>query len=256
MVEKLRTAGASNVIQEGETWAEADKYLREVLMAEAKQSDEGGETAVYVPPFDAQDIWDGNSTVVEEILEQLKEAEKHYKIAKDESTPSAPVLPDVIICSVGGGGLLNGICQGIDKAGLSSQVKVIAMETLGADSLSQSIKKKELITLPGITSIATHLGARRVSAKAFENGLRDMVVSDVAPDAAAVEVCRRIADEQRLLVEPACGVCLVPIYDGSLSRLVPGLRPESNVVVVMCGGSAISLEILADFVERYPYTFE
>ncbi|KAK5173190.1 catabolic L-serine/threonine dehydratase [Saxophila tyrrhenica] len=247
MVEKLRAAGAEDVVQTGESWAEADRHLREVLMAEA------GEGAVYVPPFDAEEIWEGNATMVGEILEQLEGVGRHYPLTRDEAgngvngaenNPGS--LPDAIICSVGGGGLMNGICQGIDSAGLSSRTKVIAMETFGADSLNQAIKKKELVTLPGITSIATSLGARTY-------GLRDMVVSSVASDTAAVEACRRIAEEQRLLVEVACGVCLTPIYDGSLATLLPNLQPAFNVVVVVCGGSNISLEILAEYVKKFPY---
>ena len=263
MKERLLAAGATNVIQQGESWAEADKYLREVVMVNAAQSSGRRETPVYVPPFDAQEIWDGNATIVEELLRQLQGMDKHYRLNSKErnektesytmegNTDAFRVLPDVIICSVGGGGLLNGICQGIDKAGLSSTVKVIGMETLGAASLTQAIQKKELVTLPEITSIATSLGARTVSSKALEYGLRDMVTTQVVADAAAVEACRRIAEEQRLLVEPACGVCVAPIYDRTLNELVPNLKPESNVVVVMCGGSNISMEILADYVKKY-----
>lgn len=45
-----------------------------------------------------------------------------------------------------------------------ADVPVVACETLGADSFSQSFKAGQLVTLPGITSLATTLGAKvRVS---------------------------------------------------------------------------------------------
>ena len=251
MVAKLRAAGASDVIQCGETWAEADKHLREVIIANIAPDDQ--ELPVYVPPFDAQDIWDGNATLVPELVHQLRRMDKHQQVndGEEKCEKSSRFEPDVIICSVGGGGLFCGICQGIDEAGLSSSVRVIAMETAGADSLSQAVERRELVTLPGITSIATSLGARTVCSKALEYGLRDMITTQVVTDATAVHACRRFADEQKLLVEPACGVCMVPIYDGTLRTMVPTLKSDSNVVVVVCGGENISLDILAGYVEKY-----
>jgi len=58
--------------------------------------------------------------------------------------------PDLVVCSVGGGGLFAGIVQGMKKAGWDD-VPVLAMETVGADCFNQTIKKGELVTLPDIT---------------------------------------------------------------------------------------------------------
>ena len=49
----------------------------------------------------------------------------------------------MVVCSVGGGGLLNGIMQAVDEKGWSRDgngVEVLAMETLRADSLNQSLR--------------------------------------------------------------------------------------------------------------------
>lgn len=263
MIDKMRAAGATEVIQCGESWAEADKHLREVVMVEAANSKEGKQVPVYVAPFDHQDVWDGHATMIPEILRQLADVKAETGTSNDLSSGGyvngseksrdghASIIPDAVICSVGGGGLLCGICQGIDAAGLSSQIKVVAMETLGAESFSQAIQQGHLVTLPRITSIANTLGARTVCSKALEYGMRDMVVSQVVPDAAAVEGCRKLAETQRLLVEPSCGVCLAPLMDGTLSTLLPNLNVDSNVVVVVCGGSNISLEILSDYIRRF-----
>ncbi len=63
--------------------------------------------------------------------------------------------------------------------------------------------------------------------------------------------CWRLADEERLLVEPACGVSAALCWGGRLQKRLPNLSPESKVVIVVCGGSNISLEMLVDYREKY-----
>lgn len=255
MISKLKTAGAKEVIQTGASWYEADSYLKEVLLPKAR---EGGENAVYVPPFDAPEIWAGHSTMVDEIVRQLDGVDLHYPSQtgseSERKTEEGFELPDAIICSVGGGGLLNGICQGLDRYSSSSTMttKVLAVETLGADSLSQSVQKGELVTLPEITSIATTLGARTVSEQAFKYAMdKERVTCAVLTDKETVEACRNFANDERILVEPACAVSLAVIYTGKLREYLPDLKPESRVVVVVCGGSGLSLEILNEYVKDY-----
>ena len=84
----------------------------------------------YIPPFDDEQIFNGNSTIINELTSQ----------------------PDVIMCSVGGGGLLCGVLRGLVARGWSS-TKVVAVETEGADSLYQAMQKKELVTLPQISRL-------------------------------------------------------------------------------------------------------
>ena len=65
MKSKIRTAGATDVIQHGASWAEADQYLREVVFPKAEQK---GESAVYVHPFDHPKVWEANATIVPEVV--------------------------------------------------------------------------------------------------------------------------------------------------------------------------------------------
>jgi len=58
--------------------------------------------------------------------------------------------PDVVILSVGGGGLMIGVSQGMDKVGWST-VPILAMETDGANCFSAAVKANKLVTLPAIT---------------------------------------------------------------------------------------------------------
>lgn len=251
VVSKLKDAGAKNVIQKGASWAEANAFLTDELLPEAKKA---RDNPVYVPPFDHPDIWTGHSTIVDEIMEQLEAVDDHYptmRRSSSNSRDSADSL-DAIICSVGGGGLFSGIMQGLQTDD-RKKIRVLAVETGGANSLAQAVQAKKLITLPAITSIATTLGARTVCKRAFDYVIEEKarVSNAVLSDAETVEACRRFADEERILVEPACGVSLAVAYSGKLRKYLPDLQPESRVVIVVCGGSGMSLDIMAKYVKDF-----
>jgi L-serine/L-threonine ammonia-lyase len=161
----------------------------------------------------------GNSTIIDELYHQLN-----------------GIPPTAIVCSVGGGGLLNGLILGLDRYGWYDSVSVIGMETHGADSLSASIAAGELVTLPAITSIARSLGVTRVSEKTWEFAQRGNVHNVVLSDAQAAMACVRLADEERIVVEPACGVSVAACYGQTLREVVPDFSEESRVVIIVCGG--------------------
>jgi len=142
----------------------------------------------------------------------------------------AGVVPDAVVLSVGGGGLLCGVVQGMRRHGWD-QVPLIAVETAGADSLSRSIAAGARVVLPAISSIATSLGARQVAQQAFDWAARHPVRSVVVSDKAAVAACIRFMDDQRVVVEPACGASLAGVYDDA-----PQLAQFSNILVIVCGG--------------------
>jgi L-serine/L-threonine ammonia-lyase len=231
MITKLREAGGTDIIIHGDSWFYADKYLRETVMETA------GETAIYVPPFDHPLIWEGASTMIDEMVDQIDER------------------PDAIVCSVGGGGMFSGIMLGLDRHGWSTgkPVQVLAVETNGADSLAQAVAKKEWITLPAITSVAKTLGALRVAENAFKEALRDHVSTVVVEDSEACSACWHFANDQRYLVEPSCGASLSLIYNGALKKYVKNFGPDSKVVFIVCGGSGISLEKLDAYRKDYGF---
>lgn len=229
MIAKITAAGASAVIQHGDSWKEADAYLCEEVLAKDP-------TAVYVPPFDHENIWQGNSTMIAELQQQFEE--------KGEDKP------DALICSVGGGGLFSGVMLGLDKAGWHD-MRVLAVETQGADSLHSALEAGRLVSLDEITSIASSLGAKRVCEKAYEYARRPNVKSVVLRDAEAAMGCWRLADDERMMVESACGVSVAVCYDGRLEKLLPELTKESKVVIVVCGGSNVTLELLMQYREKY-----
>jgi L-serine/L-threonine ammonia-lyase len=248
MVAKLRELGA-DVIQIGASWFEADTHLREhVLRAtEGPGADVPSARRVYVPPFDHPDVWDGAATLVGELERTLGDAGARL---------------DGVVCSVGGGGLLCGVMQGLEAyhPRADERPAVLAVETAGAASLDAAVRAGKLVTLPAITSVASSLGATRVAGKALEWALRGKedgtLCTAVVSDADAVRGALGLLDDARLLVEPACGATIAPAYNGELRRLLgQGLDDEEwsrrNIVLVVCGGSHISLEILLGLKKRF-----
>lgn len=254
MVTKLRAAGAYEVLQYGAAWRDADTYLREQVMPLVSRlftaistisinsltTSQAQTETIYCPPFDHPDIWEGNSTVMYEIAEQMP----------------GQARPDVLICSVGGGGLINGICQAMDDLKIYDTT-VLAMETAGAESLNAALQAKEVITLPKITSQATSLGCARVTDKTFKYGQRSNVRSVVLPDAEAAMGCWRLADDERMMVELACGINVALCYDGRLEKaLGRPVRPDDKVVIVLCGGSNVTSSMLCEWRKEYAYIEE
>ncbi len=207
----LLAAEGAAVRVEGAVWDEAHA----AAVALAAQTG-----AFLVHPFEGEDLWEGHATLVAEAAAQGPR-------------------PDAVVCAVGGGGLLGGVLRGLAAAGWA-EVPVVAAETEGAASFAAAWAAGEVVTLPAITSVATSLGARRVSEAVFAAARRRDVRPAVVSDAEALDACAGFADAHRLLVEPACGAALAPI----LARH-PALAGARTVWVVVCGGAAVTRETLA-----------
>jgi L-serine/L-threonine ammonia-lyase len=175
--------------------------------------------ALYVSPFDHPLIWQGHSTIVDEILQEISP-------------------PDAIVLSVGGGGLLCGVLQGLQRHSLGA-TPVVAVETEGTASLAASLKAGELVTLDKITGVAKSLGAKTVAQQAFEWSRQYPVQSVVVTDADAITACVRFADEHRCLIEPACGASLSVAYQRHKI-----LASAHRIVIIVCGGIGASLDML------------
>ncbi len=210
----IRGYGAE-VIVHGASWMEANEHLQLLR----------GPRDAFIHPFDDALLWHGHATMIREIAaEGLK--------------------PDVVVLSVGGGGLLCGVLEGMHATGWTD-VPVVAVETIGAASMHAAIDADAPVTLDAITSIATSLGARRVCAEAFAWTKRHQILSTLVSDAAAVHACVAIAENHRLIVEPACGASVAAVQ----AQATEALTTARNVLVILCGGATVGyreLDALAD----------
>lgn len=178
-----------------------------------------GPQDAFIHPFDDPLLWEGHAGMIDEV-------------ARDG------VRPDAVVLAVGGGGLLSGVVAGLRRQGWDD-VPVFAVETVGADSYAQSLAAGERIELAAIASIATSLGARKVSAHAFDLAGTHPITPVVVTDREAVAACLRFMDDHRVVVEPACGAALALAYreDGALAAF-------ENVLVIVCGGATATVEQL------------
>lgn len=181
--------------------------------------------------------------------------------------------PGAVVISVGGGGLLCGVVQGLQDVGWTD-VPIIAMETDGANCFNAAVKAGRLVTLDDITrwefkrswnvisgkrteliflflhSEAKCLGAKTVCQKAFEQSQRkDLnIISELVTDQQALHAVQTflglyggafqllwqnkkllldltalcacdLSDEERVLVEMACGAALAAVYSGVIRKL-------------------------------------
>ncbi|UFP97990.1 pyridoxal-phosphate dependent enzyme [Pseudomonas fitomaticsae] len=207
---RIRRTGAE-VIVHGKVWDEANQRARELASAADTE---------YVPAFDHPVLWEGHSTMVDEILEDCPQV-------------------DTVVTSVGGGGLLAGILTGLLRHD-RRDCRIVTCETTGAASFAAAVKAGHPVRLSRIDTVATSLGAAQVAAWPVEHiGEFDHECLVLSDDDAIMGVVR-YASDQRQLVEPACGVSLAVAY---LDH--PALAGAHDVVVIVCGGVSISAQLVA-----------
>jgi L-serine/L-threonine ammonia-lyase len=244
MIAKIRSKKNTEVFVKGANWNESNAYA-----LQAMESDREG-TCLYVPPYDHPLIWEGNSSIVDELF--------------DDCQGDVSLFPDVIVLSVGGGGLLRGVQLGLERLGLAHKTEIIAVETAGTASFAASKAAGRLTRLDRIVSVATSLGALSVVESCLTSAVK--TTSVVVSDAEAVDACYAFVNSHRMLVEPACGATLAALHPRRAIELFgnimeakgqgqgqgQGLGQEArlHVAVVVCGGGAVDLPMLQVFRDR------
>jgi L-serine/L-threonine ammonia-lyase len=219
VVQRLEAMGASVTIH-GINWNAADALARKKV--EESKSTEA--PAAYISPYDDPLLWTGHSTLVDELLEELQ--------------------PSTIVVSVGGGGLLCGLLEGLQRH--EHTATVIAAETTGANCFAAALAEGKPVRLQAITSVATSLGALETTPATLERSAqhKGAVQSALVTDSQAVDACLRFAADHRLLVEPACGTALAVAYDADLREAYFQNIDDGPIVIEVCGGSGVNLDIL------------
>lgn len=201
----IRQEGAE-VIVHGAAWDEANARALAAVDSET----------AFIHPFDDPLLWAGHATVIDEVAKTGRAF-------------------DAVVLSVGGGGLLSGVAEGLARNGLRD-IPIVAAETEGTASFAASVKAGTLVELPSVSGVATSLGARKVSDRAFEISQSHQVECVVVSDRAAVEACTRFLDDHRVVVEPACGAALAVAYVHA-----DRLARFERVLIIVCGGATTTV---------------
>ena len=166
--------------------------------------------ATIVHPFDDLRVAAGQGTAAVELLEDEPEL-------------------DVILCPVGGGGLLCGTA--VAAKALRPGSKVIGVEPALGDDVAQSFRAKRRISIPTPATIADGLRTNCTGEKNFPIILE--YVDDVVTvsEAGIVAAMRAIWETLHIVVEPSAAVPYAAIMEGKISA--QGRR----IGVILTGGN-------------------
>ncbi|MBD1392499.1 threonine ammonia-lyase IlvA [Mucilaginibacter glaciei] len=202
-VKQTEMFGAGNVelVLTGDTF---DDCLREALI----YTEANGMT--FIPPFDNEQIIEGQGTVGVEILDDLLDVE-------------------VVIMPVGGGGLAAGAGTYLkqNKPGII----LIGVEPDGAPSMMTALKDGSPVTLGTIDRFVDGAAVKRVGEKTFllcKEVLDDMLT---VPEGKVCTTILKLYNEDAIVVEPA-GALSVTALD-ALKDQIKGKK----VVCVISGGN-------------------
>ena len=163
---------------------------------------------VIIPPFDHPDVVAGQATCTLEILEQC---------------------PDIgtLVVPVGGGGLLAGACTVV--ATLRPEIRVVAVEPVGAAKLSAALAAGRPVSLQNAKSLADGLLPLSIGDLTFS--IIRPVVADVAlVDDEQLAMAVRALHGAGLRVEPSGAATTAALLAGAVEVVGP-------VVAIVSGGN-------------------
>jgi len=167
--------------------------------------------ATIVHPFDDLRVAAGQGTATLELLEE------------------APDL-DVILCPVGGGGLLSGTA--VAAKALKPGIKVIGVEPALADDVAQSFRAGKRVSIPTPATIADGLRTNCTGEKNFP--IIRQYVDDVVTvtEESIVTAMRTIWEALHIVIEPSAAVPYAAILEGKVSA------QNQRVGLIVTGGNA------------------
>ena len=211
-IEATRSYGVAVELQ-GDTFNDAYEYAKNL------QEITG---AVFVEPFDDEYVIAGQGTIGLEILDKLSDV-------------------DTVIVPIGGGGLISGIAVAI-KA-MRPSCRIIGVQSEHAPSMKQSLKKKEIIKLQNVSTIADGIAVMnpgKTTVKLIQENVDEMVSVSDSEIAATILL---LLEREKQVVEPAGAASLAAVLNGKIN--VAGKR----VVCVLSGGN-IDVSFIHKVVEK------
>jgi threonine dehydratase len=165
--------------------------------------------ATLIHPFDNADVMAGQGTVALELLEQVPDL-------------------DVILCPIGGGGLISGTA--IAAHGMNPRIRVLGAEPQGADDAARSQSAGVITPVAQPASLADGLLAT-IAPSTFEVIRSQVHAVGTASEEQLVAAMRRIWEELKIIIEASSAVPVAALLNGSFK--VSGHR----VGVVLTGGN-------------------
>lgn len=176
----------------------------------------------FVHPFNDEDVMEGQGTIAVEILKELPET-------------------DVIIASVGGGGLISGIAYAAKM--IKPSIKVYGVESSGAPSMYASMANGYVTKLKKVKTFADGIAVKEVANATLD--YTNKYVDDIftVKDEDILEAIKLMMNKEKIIAEGAGAAPVASV----LKDLIPGIDKNSNVVCVVSGGN-IDIPMLSKIV--------
>ena len=189
----------ARVVVVGQNYADA------LAVCEKRQQITG---ALWMHAYDQIEVLAGAGTLAREVEQQAG-------------------LPDRVLVSVGGGGLIGGI-----TAWWAGRVRVEALEPFGAPTLHAALAAGQPVDVSVGGLAADALGARRIGSLAWPLCQRWVAGAHLVGDEAITAAQIQLWHDLRLAVEPAAALPLAALRSGLIQ---PGAH--ERVLLVLCGAN-------------------
>jgi len=177
-------------------------------LAEKIQRDEG---RFLVHPYEGPDVATGTGTVGLEIDQQVDDF-------------------DVVLVSIGGGGLIGGIANALKQ--LQPDCELIGIEPKGADSMHRSFAAGRPESIDEVRTIADSLGAPFALPFSFDLCRSNVDQLALVTDTQLRESMGFLYKHMQIAIEPACAASTAALL-GPLREQLAGKK----VVLVFCGSN-------------------
>lgn len=181
--------------------------------------------AVFIPPFDDEDVIAGQGTIAMEILRQN------------------PGPLDAVFVPIGGGGLAAGV--GVYIKQLRPEVKVIGVEPVDSDDMRRSIQAGRPVEMHEVGLFADGVAVKLVGRKTFElcrDCLDDIVLVDTDAICSAIQ---DIFEDTRSVAEPAGALSLAGLKAYAKEHDLHGKR-----LVAIVSGANMNFDRLGYVTDR------
>ncbi|MCI5073838.1 threonine ammonia-lyase IlvA [Oricola sp.] len=219
-IDKTRAFGGDNV----EIRLVGD-YFDDCNRAALDYAQEHG--AVMVPPFDHDDIIEGQASVAQEVLAQAPDGLRF----------------DRVIVAVGGGGLASGLTRYFGEAGEAASFTMV--EPAGAPSLRRSLEKGERVRLERFDNFVDGAAVGQIGAKTWDR-LKAFSPNDVdlVPEDRLCTTIIEMLNIEGVVLEPAGALAIDALKD------LPKSTGAPRAILCVASGGNFDFERLAEVKER------
>ncbi len=212
-------ARGGEVILHGDTYDDAYAYARKL---------EAEKGMTFIHPFDDPHVIAGQGTIAMEILRQYQQ----------------PI--HAIFVAIGGGGLISGIGAYVKR--IRPEIKIIGVEPVDADAMSQSLQAGKRVRLSQVGLFADGVAVREVGEETFrlcQEYVDEIILVNTDATCAAI---KDVFEDTRSIVEPAGALAIA-----GAKAYVEREGIEGQTLIAIACGANMNFDRLRFVAERAEY---